>query len=50
MNNNFILKEKDFDASNLKNYESLMCRGNGYLCVRGSLEEQYIEDNLQMQF
>ena len=44
MNNNFILKEKDFDASNLKNYESLMCRGNGYLCVRGSLEEQYIEE------
>lgn len=44
MNNNFILTEKNFDGSNLKNYESLMCRGNGYLCIRGSLEEQYIDE------
>lgn len=41
---NYIIKDMRFDASMLKKYESLMCRGNGYLCVRGSLEEKYIEE------
>lgn len=38
----FVLSENVFDLKNLKNYESIMCRGNGYMCVRASLEEEYI--------
>lgn len=38
----FVLSENVFDLKNLKNYESIMCRGNGYMCIRASLEEEYI--------
>ncbi|MBO5059342.1 MAG: glycoside hydrolase family 65 protein [Clostridia bacterium] len=40
--NAFILSENRFDPKNIRKNESIMCRGNGYMCVRASLEEKYI--------
>ena len=36
---NWILAEKDFSTDMLAKCESVMCQGNGYLCVRGAAEE-----------
>ncbi len=38
---NFLLKEDTFDENNLAKTESIMCQGNGYICVRGYAEESY---------
>ncbi len=38
---NFLLKEDSFDPNNLGKTESIMCQGNGYICVRGYSEESY---------
>lgn len=40
----YVLRENKFDVSKIRKNESLMCRGNGYVCVRGSLEERYPEE------
>lgn len=42
--NPFILSELSFDIKNIRKNESVMCRGNGYICVRASLEEKYINE------
>ena len=36
---NWILAEEDFSTDMLAKCESVMCQGNGYLCVRGAAEE-----------
>lgn len=37
----WILAENGFDEERLNKYEALFCQGNGYLGVRGALEERY---------
>lgn len=38
----YKISEKEFNTKKLQKYESIACRGNGYLCVRNSLEEEYV--------
>lgn len=38
---NYLLTEDCFDELNLGKTESIMCQGNGYLCIRGYAEENY---------
>ncbi len=38
---NFLLTEDCFDDMNLGKTESIMCQGNGYMCMRGYAEEDY---------
>ena len=37
----WILAEDGFDEERLNKYEAIFCQGNGYLGVRGALEERY---------
>lgn len=37
----WILAEDGFDEECLNKYEAIFCQGNGYLGVRGALEERY---------
>ena len=39
--NDHVIAETVFDETKIRKNESLMCRGNGYICMRGSLEESY---------
>lgn len=39
--NDHVITETVFDEAKIRKNESLMCRGNGYICMRGSLEESY---------
>ena len=39
--NDHVITETVFDETKIRKNESLMCRGNGYICMRGSLEESY---------
>ncbi|MCK5130455.1 MAG: glycoside hydrolase family 65 protein [Clostridiales bacterium] len=41
-NKNWIISEDTFDSYHLGKCESIMCLGNGYLGVRSSTEESYI--------
>ena len=43
---NWVVKESDFNKEYLRKYESIMCQGNGYMGIRGSVEEDY-EKNLR---
>lgn len=41
-NKNFVIAEKlgkEYSGNLLGKYESVMCQGNGYMCVRGACEE-----------
>ncbi|WP_029488327.1 glycoside hydrolase family 65 protein [Candidatus Epulonipiscium viviparus] len=38
---NFLLSEDSFDEMSLGKTESIMCQGNGYMCIRGYAEEAY---------
>lgn len=38
----WILAEKEFDSRYLGKCESVMCLGNGYMCVRSATEEPYL--------
>lgn len=38
---NFLITEDCFDEYNLGKTESIMCQGNGYMCIRGYAEESY---------
>lgn len=38
----FLLTEDSFDEMHLGKTESIMCQGNGYLCIRGAAEEDYV--------
>ncbi len=38
----WILAEKGFDSRYLGKCESVMCLGNGYMCIRSATEEQYL--------
>lgn len=38
----WILAEKAFDSRYLGKCESIMCLGNGYMCIRSATEEQYL--------
>lgn len=38
----WILAEKEFDSRYLGKCESVMCLGNGYMCIRSATEEQYL--------
>lgn len=40
----WIVKDKNNDLKKIKNWESLMCQGNGYIGVRNSLEEHYTNE------
>ncbi|OON97619.1 MAG: hypothetical protein ATN36_02785 [Epulopiscium sp. Nele67-Bin005] len=37
----FIIGEDSFDEMSLNKTESIMCQGNGYICVRAYAEEKY---------
>ncbi len=38
---NFLITEDCFDEYNLGKTETIMCQGNGYMCIRGTAEENY---------
>ena len=38
---NFLITEDCFDEYNLGKTETIMCQGNGYMCIRGAAEENY---------
>lgn len=38
----WILSEKEFDSRYLGKCESIMCLGNGYMCIRSATEEAYL--------
>jgi hypothetical glycosyl hydrolase len=40
----WILGENRFDSRYLGKCESIMCLGNGYLCIRSATEEGYLEE------
>lgn len=40
----WIIGEKQFDSNYLGKCESIMCQGNGYMCIRGALEEKYLKE------
>lgn len=40
----WIVSEKNFNLKKLCDKESLMCQGNGYIGIRNSLEEHYINE------
>lgn len=40
----WILGEKAFDSRYLGKCESVMCLGNGYLCIRSATEERYLQE------
>ncbi len=42
--NSYIISETEFDPLKIRKNESIMCRGNGYMCIRASLEERYPEE------
>lgn len=42
---NWILAEGDFDTEYLAKCESVMCQGNGYMCVRAA-QEEICSDNI----
>ena len=37
----WIIGEKRFDSRYLGKYESILCLGNGYMCIRSATEETY---------
>lgn len=39
------INETKFNINKLQKYESIACQGNGYLCVRNSLEEDYVQSH-----
>lgn len=40
----WIIGEKAFDSRMLGKCESIMCLGNGYLCIRSAAEERYVQE------
>lgn len=38
---NFLLTEDTFNEMHLAKTETIMCQGNGYMCIRGYAEESY---------
>lgn len=40
----WIVKDKKNDLKKIKNWESLMCQGNGYIGIRNSTEEHYTNE------
>lgn len=40
----WIIGEKAFDSRMLGKCESIMCLGNGYLCIRSAAEERYVRE------
>lgn len=42
--NEMIIEENRFDKERLQKYGSLFCLSNGYMGLRGALEETYAED------
>lgn len=40
----WIAEEKDFKLQEMKNLESIMCQGNGYMGIRNSFEEHYTDE------
>lgn len=41
----YKIHEEEFNTNKLQKFESIACQGNGYLCVRNSLEEDYIQSH-----
>ncbi|OON92917.1 MAG: hypothetical protein ATN31_07560 [Candidatus Epulonipiscioides saccharophilum] len=42
---NFLITEDSFNEMDLGKTESIMCQGNGYMCIRGYNEEDYPKKN-----
>ena len=42
--NPWILQEKEFNSRYLGKVEAVMCQGNGYMGVRATTEENYVEE------
>ncbi len=38
----YKISENQFNAEKLQKFESIACQGNGYIGVRNSLEEEYV--------
>ena len=40
----YKISENEF-TKRLQKFESIACQGNGYMCVRNSLEEDYVRSH-----
>lgn len=41
---NWIVKETEFHPEYVRKYESILCQGNGYMGIRGAVEEDYLKN------
>lgn len=44
----YKISENQFNAQKLQKFESIACQGNGYIGVRNSLEEEYVNTHRNM--
>lgn len=48
VNNPWRIEEKNFDTRIFSKHESIMCQGNGYMGIRASHEEEYLQNTRGM--